>query len=165
MLMDWRKVVLDATKPWDREDEIAMKRVELGPEDILWLQEKVTDADWVVRIKAVMVLERSGSKGAAWTIWVASELEEEDVAYCRMLAALGRMGNIARPYLIRLLEDRGFTHPLMVALAQASGVPTEEGFSGFQGAADEWWRKSGKAEFGHRIPEHPVRPAPEAEVK
>lgn len=52
MLLDWRKTVSDGTSPWDREEEILASRVELGPEDILWLQEKVTDPDWVVRLKA-----------------------------------------------------------------------------------------------------------------
>jgi len=163
--MDWRKIVSDRTNPWDREEEILASHFELGPEDILWLQAKVTDPDWVVRLKAVFVLGRSGSDAAAWSIWVASEMEELDVAYCRMVLTLGRMGKVGKPYLVRLLHDRGLTHPLMTALAQASGVRLEGGFSGFEGPADEWWKKYGKAELGHCIPAQPVRPAPEPQVQ
>jgi hypothetical protein len=165
MLLDWRKTVSDGTSPWDREEEILASGVELGPEDILWLQEKVTDPDWVVRLKAVFFLGRSGSKSAAWSIWIASEVEEVDGAFGRMVITLARMGDVARPYLVRLLEDRGLTYSLLVALAQASGVRLEDGFSGFEGPADEWWRRSGRAEFGDRVPKNPVRPAPEPEVK
>lgn len=164
-LLDWRKVVLDGATPSDRKDEIFAKQVELGPEDILWLQEKVTDVDWVVRIKAAWILGRSGSASAAWSIWVASEVEELDGPYACMVTSLGRMGNIGRPYLVRLLEDRGLTYPLLSALAQASGVRQEKNFFGFAVPAEEWWNKSGKAELGGRIPKDPVRPAPETEMK
>jgi hypothetical protein len=159
-------VVLDGARPSDREYEILTKRIELGPEDILWLQEKATDANWMVRMKAVWVLGRSGCRAAAWSIWMASEVEELDGAYASMVVTLGRMGTVARPYLIRLLEDRGLDPPLLMALAQASGVPVEESYySGFEGPADEWWRGPGKAELGSRVPQHPVRPAPEVEVR
>jgi len=166
---DVRKAVLDP-KMWSdtKRCEIAKGKVDLRPEDVLWLIENLTSEAEVRRFKAGSVLGRSQMPAAASALWLTCEVEEDPVVYGCMVAALGRMGSMGKPYLVRLLRDRGLSRDLRAALAQSSGVkPRSESWRGnpmgtvtiFQGA--EWWETVGKRELGKMRPEKPIRPYPQ----
>lgn len=169
--LNLRTAVLDPEFSDTKRREIVLATVDIQCEDVLWLIENLSDADEVRRIKAAWFLGRSNSAAAASALWLASEVEQDAVVYDCMVASLGRMGGIARPYLVRLLGDRGVSRSLLAALAQSSGVlpkpsrpSRNEGFVTFD-QGSEWWLTVGKCELGAKVPETPVRPCPKVVAK
>jgi hypothetical protein len=135
-------------------------------DEALWLIEKLSDSNPLVRNNAALALSGSRLPVAASALYLALISEEDGEAYNAMLAALGRMGSAGKPFLVRVLEQRGPSPALLAALAQSSGVKPSPRRATLpfvtppEGA--HWWSETGKAELGHLVPQHPAKAHPKS---
>ncbi len=143
-----------------RNGKIREQARSLTPEDCRWLMKTAsTDKSSWVRANARRALMYSGKPTAAFCLYrlaVASERRKDFEACVRDLGAMGAAGN---PYLLRLVEERGVSQVLLVAIAQSEGVEPAPALTGgklewlhysSQGYA-EWWDAVGKERFGDAV--------------
>lgn len=164
--IDLREAVLSNEWPPMKARQFLESGATPSCEDALWLIERLSDSNPLVRNNAALALSGSRLPAAASAVYLALISEQDGVAYDAMLGALGRMGSAGKPFLVRVLEQRGLSPALIAALAQSSGVKPSRRRSTMpfvtppEGA--HWWSEAGKAELGDFVPQHPAKAHPQS---